>query len=337
MFARALLIVAVVACLASPCGLVAAAERGTTIGLVPDAGGFSDRGYNDAAAAGLRACRAQTGVDVLTGTTKSPADYEPQLTLLTTQNADAIVALGFGMAGDLDRVARRFENARFAIVDAVVNEPNVNSVTFREQDGSFLAGALAALVSKTKRVAFLGGSASPLLERSEAGFVAGARAVDPRVRVAIRYVGSFDDAPAARAVADALFAAGSDIAYVVAGRAGRGAFDAVKARRGDYVIGADVDQDGLVPGKVLSSVVKRIDTAVLRVCRETAGGKPVSGHVELGIAEDGIGLTRFRYTARTVGAPAIARLERIRRAVASGAIVPPASRAALARFVAAAP
>ena len=308
------------------------ADPKPTLALVTNAAGFGDRSFNDEAAAGLAECRRETGTQFSTAATSSATEYEPKLALFATQNVEMTVAIGYTMANDVARIARRFENAHFAIIDAVVDEPNVNSVSFKEQDGGLLAGALAALVSRTRRVGFIGGAHSSLLERYEVGFSAGVREIDPHVGVRTRYLGSFEDTRKAAAAANALFSQGVDVVFVVAGRAGLGAIAAVKTRAEQYVIGADSNEDALAPGKVLASAVKRVDRAVLRVCRETAARKTVSGHVALGVAEDAIDLTDAPAARATIGAANRARIERIRRAIATGTLVPPASRAALRTF-----
>jgi hypothetical protein len=134
------------------------------------------------------------------------------------------------MAKDLNEVASRFPQRHFAIIDAVVDQPNVASVTFKEEDGSFLAGAAAAMVSKTRQIAFLGGIDIPLLRKFEVGFTAGAREIDPNIKVAVKYVGSFDDAAAGKELSGVLFDQGADIVFVAAGKAGIGAIDQVKTR-----------------------------------------------------------------------------------------------------------
>jgi basic membrane protein A len=300
--------------------------------LVEAAPGTGDSAYDGPAYAGLQECRRQTGAEITALAAASPADYAPKLTLLATENYDAVLAAGFSMAPDVYKIARRFENTHFAMIDAVVDLPNVESITFNEPEGAFLAGALAAMMSTTGAVAFLGGADVPLLQRSEAGFTAGARQVDPRIRVAVRYLTSFEDPAGGRRAADALFGAGAGVLYVVAGKSGLGAIDAAKGRRGGYVIGVDSDQDALAPGKVLTSVVKHVGAATLRVCQEIAAQKPFSGHVVLGLADGGIGLTGFAYTSKLIGPARLARLARIRSAIVARAIVPPATRAALRAF-----
>jgi basic membrane protein A len=302
------------------------------IGFVAGTSGFGDHADNDAARAALVQCNRETNVSIETAVPASAADAESKLVLFATEQFDTIIGVGYPIAPALQTVARRFEGSHFALIDAVAGQPNVESLTFAEQDGAFLAGALAALVSQTHHVAFIGGADVPLLQRSEAGFTAGAREVDPRVRVTARYLTSFQDAAPARSLADALFAQGADIVFIVAGPAGRGAFAAVRSHPHVYAIGADADQSALAPGKVLASVVKRIDTAVLRVCRETVAGKPESGRRVLGLAGDGIDLTNLTATGPVDGAT-LARIGRIRAAIIAGRIEPPATRVVLAHFV----
>lgn len=300
--------------------------------MVTDVGGLGDRSFNDSAYAGLQACKKQLGTQVQVLQSKSAADYQPNLTVLATEKFDEIFAIGFLMNKDLGEVAHRFDKTHFAIIDAVVDAPNVESVTFKEEDGSFLAGALAALVSKTKTIAFLGGMDIPLLRKFEVGFAAGAREVDPSVKVLVKYVGSFDDVAAGKELAGVLYDQGADIIYAAAGKSGLGAIELAKVRANDYVIGVDSNQDALAPGKVLTSMVKRVDNGVLRVCREIAGGKPPSGHIILGLAQDGVGLTDFQYTKNLIGAANIARVNRIRQAIVDGKIAPPATREELDTF-----
>ena len=302
------------------------------VALVAGERGFGDRSFNDAARAGLEACKRDTGAEVTAVVPSSGAGFEQQLALLATQNYDTVIALGYPPARDVAQVARRFQAIHFAIIDAVVDEPNVDSITFDEAQGAFLAGALAAMVSRTHTVAFLGGADSALLRRSEAGFSAGARDIDPAVRVEVRYLGSFDDRPAARRLAGTLLDRRADVIFAVAGRAGLGAIDAVKQRRDAFAIGADSNQDGLAPGKVLTSVVKRVDVAAQRVCTEAVAQKPMSGHLVLGLAQGGIALTDFAFSKNVLGAERIARIERVRRAIVAGSVVAPASREALRTF-----
>lgn len=300
--------------------------------MVTDIGGLGDKSFNDSANAGLKRAESELGAHVQVVQSHSAADYQPNLTALTNQHADMIYAIGFLMNRDLDQVAKANPNQHYTIIDAIVDAPNVVSVTFKEQDGSFLAGALAAMVSKTHHIAFVGGEDMPLLRKFEAGFTAGARQVDPNVKIDVKYVGSFEDVAAGQEMGNLLYNGGADIIFAAAGKAGLGVMNAVKTRSNDYVIGVDSNQDDLVPGKILTSMVKHVDVAVFNVAKAIKDKKPLSGHLELGLADNGIGLTDFKNTRDVVGTERISRLTKLQAAIVDGKITVPATREDLARW-----
>lgn len=302
------------------------------IGMVTDVGGLGDRSFNDSADAGLLAAQKSLHADVAVLQSRSASDYQPNLTVLANKEYDLIFAIGFLMAKDVNEVATRFPLRHFAIIDAVVDQPNVASVTFKEEDGSFLAGAAAAMASKKHHIAFLGGIDLPIIRKFEAGYTAGAREVDPNVKVDVKYVGSFDDAAAGKELSGVLFDQGADIVFVAAGKAGIGAIEQVKARTGAYMIGVDSDQDALAPGKVLTSMIKRVDVGVFRLAQETVAQKLPSGHLVLGLKENGVGLSPFTYTKSVMTPDRIARIAKLRAAIIAGTIKPPATREELAEF-----
>jgi basic membrane protein A len=303
-----------------------------SLGMVTDVGGLGDRSFNDSAYRGLLRARRELGAYIQVLQSHSAADYQPNLLALTAGHFDMIYAIGFLMQHDLQQVAADHPSQHYAIVDAVVDEPNVVSVTFREEDGSFLAGALAAMMSPRHHIAFLGGEDVPLIHKFEAGYIAGAREIDPTIRVDVKYVGSFDDVAAGKELANLLFDGGATIVYAAAGKAGLGAIDAVRTRPGAYVIGVDSDQDGIAPGKVLTSMVKHVDVAVFDVAEALKDGHPLRGHIVLGLKDDGVGLTDFRYTRAAIGPARLARLAALRRAIMDGRIVPPSTLEALRAF-----
>jgi basic membrane protein A len=188
------------------------------------------------------------------------------------------------------------------------------------------------MVTKTKTIAFLGGIDTPQLRRVEAGYAAGAREVDPAVKVLVSYVGSNYDFEGGKRAAHDLYNKHADIVFAAAGKAGLGAFDEVKSRTGDYVIGAETDQDSLAPGKVLTSMVKRIDVGILRLCEETVSQKPISGVLDLGLADGAIGLTDTAVTHKAVSERQRDLLTSIDRAIVEGAIVVPTTRQQLGAF-----
>jgi basic membrane protein A len=326
---------AIFALLVAGCGHAAGKPAGPPpirLAMVTDIGGLGDKSFNDSAYRGLTDAKTRLGAEIEVLQSKSAADYQPNLTVLADEDYDEIFAIGFLMSEDLSQVAKTYPRRNFAIVDAVVDQPNVTSITFREQDGSFLAGALAAMMSKTKTIAFLGGIDIPLLRKFEAGFTAGAHEVDPHVNVLVKYVGSFDDVASGKELAGVLFDQHADIVYAAAGKSGLGAFDQVRDRPNAYVIGVDSDQDSLVPGKVLTSMIKHVDVAIFRIAQDTRSQKIPSGAVELGIKDGAIGLSPFTYTKAAIGPARLAKLDTIRAAIVSGKIVPPQTREELAAF-----
>jgi basic membrane protein A len=295
--------------------------------MVTDVGGLGDKSFNDSAYAGLLQSRSALDAFVKVLQSKSAADYQPNLTVLSEARYGMIYAIGFLMGDDLQQVAAQFPAQRYAIVDDVVPAPNIVSLTFKEEDGSFLAGALAAMVSKTRHVAFIGGQDIPLIRKFEAGYTAGVREVDPAVRVDVKYAGSFEDVPAGKELANILFNDGADVIYTAAGKVGLGAIDAVKTRpAGTYIIGVDSNQDALAPGKILTSMVKHVDVAVYDVARAVSERRPLQGHVVFGLRENGVGLTDFRYTKDAVTPAMMRKLHALRLRIASGALTVPTTR-----------
>jgi basic membrane protein A len=303
------------------------------IGMVTDVGGLGDHSYNDAAYAGLLEAQRRLGVHIAVLQPESAADFPPMLGTFAGKGYDETFAVGYTMQVDVRETAARLPQRHFSIIDAVVDAPNITSVTFKEEEGSFLAGAIAALVTKTRTLGFLGGADVPLIRKFEAGYASGAHEIDPGVRIVTKYVGNFNDVASGSELTGIMFDQGADIVYTAAGKAGLGAIQLVRGRSGDFVIGVNSDQDALAPGKVLTSMLKRVDVSVYRLAELAAKHARRPAHLVLGIRENGVGLTDFRYT-RTVVTPAmIARLARIKAAIVAGRIVVPVTREQAAAFV----
>ena len=301
--------------------------------MVTDVGGLGDKSFNDSAYRGLLRSKSALDAYIKVLQSKSAADYQPHLTVLSEARFDMIYAIGFLMSDDLGQVAKQFPQQQYAIIDAVVPNPNVVSVTFKEEDGSFLAGAVAAMVSKTHHVAFIGGVDIPLIRKFEAGYVAGVRESDPSTRVDVKYAGSFDDVPTGKELANLLFNDGADIIYTAAGKVGLGAIDAARTRpAGYYIIGVDNDQDAIAPGKILTSMVKHVDIAVFDIAKGILAHRPLHGHVVLGLKDGGISLTAFKYTRSDVSPEDFAKLKTLQQDIIAGRITVPDTREALATW-----
>ncbi len=321
------------ACVLAVTACAPAAHDGRVqIGFATDAGGLGDHSFADSANAGLQEAVRRFGVRGVVLQSRSAADYQPNLMTLAAHRFNLIIAGGYDQADDLTEVAGRFPDSHFAIIDSVVDAPNVTSMTFKSEQGSFLAGALAAMQSKTKTIGFLGGIDVPIIRIFEVGYAAGAREVDPSVRVLVKYVGDFNDVASGNELSAIMFNQGADIVYAAAGKAGLGAIQQVRDRPGAYVIGVDSDQDGLVPGKILTSVMKRIDRSVYLLIERTVRHEPLPHVFSVGLADGGVGLTDFRYTRQLISTATFAELDRIRAAVIAGRIVVPKTRAELATF-----
>jgi basic membrane protein A and related proteins len=306
---------------------------GPKLAMVTDIGGLGDKSFNDSAYRGLLRAQSTLHAHVTVLQSHAFVDYEPNLSALAQQKNDLVVAVGFLMHDSVDAVAPRYPQTHFAIIDSVVDRPNVTSVTFKEQESSFLAGVAAALVTKKDVVAFLGGIDSPLIEKFLAGFEAGVESANPSVKVLVKYTGSFDDVASGKEFASVLFDQGADIIYTAAGKCGIGAIDQVKTMPpGDYIIGVDSDQDALAPGKILTSALKHVDNAVYALAVDAAKGKYPAGQVVLGLKENGVGITSMPYTRSALPPGGMREIAAYQKAIIDGRIEVPATLPALQHF-----
>jgi len=227
-------------------------------------------------------------------------DYEPNLQLLADQGVSLSLAVGFMLENAVETAAKRNPEMKYLLVDSPLlsaqNEPytlpNVRTVVFREEEGCYLVGALAGLVTKTGKVGFVGGMEIPLVKRFEAGFRAGVAATNPKATVVVNYTGSFTNFALGKQVAEDLLVKGTDVLFAAAGVDGLGAIQAVKeardAGKSVYVIGVDSDPSHLAPKAVLSAVVKRVDLVVYEAVRDQQQGRFQGGSLSLGLQEGGI-------------------------------------------------
>ncbi len=308
------------------------ASAGVKLAMVTDIGGLGDKSFNDSAHRGLLEAQDRLGARITVLQSHAFTDYEPNLSTLAQEGDTLVIAVGYLMHDSIDAVAPRFPQTHFAIIDSVVDRPNVTSVTFKEEESSFLAGVAAALADKKHVVGFLGGIDSPLIEKFLSGFEAGVMSARPDVRVLVKYTGSFDDVAAGKEDATLLFQQGADVVYAAAGKCGLGAIDEVRTLpSGNYIIGVDSDQDALAPGKVLTSALKHVDAAVYGLAEDAAKGKVPPGRIVLGLKEGGVGITPMPFTRSALPAGGAAEIEAYRRLIVAGAKVP-STPAELATF-----
>ena len=295
----------------------ATAASKVKVGLAYDIGGRGDKSFNDSAAAGLEAAKKKFGVTAkeITVTQGTDSEREDKLRLLAKAGYNPIIAVGFLYAGPLKAVASDYPNVQFGIIDdASVDLLNVAGLIFAEEQGSYLAGVAAALASKSGKVGYIGGVRIPLLQKFEAGFVAGVKATNKKATVDVKYVtefpdfSGFNDPAKAKVIAKGMIDRGVDVIYSAAGASGAGNFaaaaEAAFAGKKVWTIGSDTDQYLTVSAaekkNMLTSMIKRIDTAVYDVIAASAKGTSVNDVLDAKygvygrvytVARDGVGLS----------------------------------------------
>ncbi len=307
------------------------------VGIVFDIGGKNDRSFNAAAWEGVR--RAEKDLDIVLRDVEpgNPTSIEPAMRAFAERNFDLVIGIGFAQGPIMERVARDYPNIKFAIVDGVILDedgkplPNVASLVFREHEGSYLVGMIAAAKSKTGVLGFVGGMDIPLIHKFETGYEEGARAVNPNIKVYDSYVGITDSAwnnpGKGRELASDQLDRGADVIFTAAGNSGLGAFDAVEQRgRNDdgeaknFVIGVDSNQNGQRPGFVLTSMVKRVDNAVYDVVKEVKEGKFAGGFHSFGLDKDGVAYAMDDNNKNLISPEVIKKVEEAKKEIVAGQI-----------------
>ncbi|HHT90373.1 MAG: BMP family ABC transporter substrate-binding protein [Bacillota bacterium] len=290
------------------------------IGLIFAEGGLGDQSFNDAAFRGLMQAQDELGVDVTYVEPADIAEMEEHQRAYADLDLDLVIVIGFIHQSALVEVSADYPNIHFAIVDDVVDSPNVTSLVFEEHEGSFLVGVLAGLMTETNTVGFVGGMEVPLIRKFEVGFVEGAQYANPDVSVIVNYAGSFGDPGRGRELAVSQNERGADIVYHAAGGTGSGVIDAAVAN-GFYAIGVDSDQDYMAPGTVLTSMVKRVDKAVFEVIKAVVDGTLEGGVWSFGIQDGAVGTSEFTYTKDQIPQSVFDAIDEAREKIMSGEIV----------------
>jgi basic membrane protein A len=279
------------------------------VGIVFDSGGKDDRSFNAAAWEGGQRAARELPIVLRGAEPGDPASIEPALRAFAERGYDLVVGVGFAQAPIVEAVARDYPRLGFVVIDGVAAAPNVASVVFREQEGAFLVGMIAARMSRTGVIGFLGGMDIPLIHRFAVGYAEGARAAVASVRVIPNYVGvteaAWNNPARGKELAAAQISRGADVVFAAAGDSGLGAFDAAE-QYGVYVIGCDSNQNWIKPGRVLTSMVKRVDSVLYQLIAERVHGRFRGGTRSYGLADGGIGYALDAYN-RALLPPAVLR------------------------------
>ena len=297
------------------------------VGLVFDVGGKGDRSFNDSAWEGVQRAARELPVRVSDFEPGQDADREVGLRKLASRDYDMVIGVGFLFTEAIRSVAADFPDVAFVIVDGLVaDRPNVASLLFREQEGSFLVGALAALKSPGGTIGFVGGMDVSLIHKFQAGYEAGARRVRPDVEVLVGYAGvrpeAFADPVKGKEIALSQFDRGADVVFHAAGVTGLGVIEAAR-ERGKLAIGVDSNQDHVAPGHVLTSMIKHVDNAIYAAIVSGVKGEFKGGVVEFGLAEDGVGFTVDEYNRDLLDESLLRTVEALRDSIVAGDIEVP--------------
>ena len=254
--------------------------------VVYDMGGKFDKSFNEAAYNGMEKWKKETGKNYLEFEISNESQREQAVRRMAEKGASPIIAIGFSQASSIEKVAKEFPKLQFAIVDMVVDLPNVQSVVFKEHEGSFLVGAMAAMASKTGKVGFVGGMDIPLIRKFQCGYEQGAKFANSKAEVMGNMTGTtgaaWNDPARGGELAKAQFAKGVDVVFAAAGGTGIGVYQAAKDA-GKLAIGVDSNQNHLQPGTMLTSMLKRVDVAVMNVSKSFKSGVTVLGLKEGGV------------------------------------------------------
>ncbi len=268
-------------------------EKEYKIGILLSDSGLGDESFNDSAFRGLERARDEFGI--LFDYKEAPdGDFEEKLTELVAEEYDLIIGLGFSVKEALEEVAKEHPNQQFMIIDEVSELENVVSLTFKEYEGSFLVGMVAAMKSTTGKIGFIGGFDVPVVNHFKAGYIQGAKYINPNVEVLVEYANSFGDATLGGTIAEKQIAAGADFIYPAAGFTGFGALQTAQ-KLGKLAAGVDSDQFFVAEKAVTTSMLKNIDVAVYDIAKELKDtGKIGSSAYVLGLSENGVGLADIR-------------------------------------------
>lgn len=299
-----------------------APKASISFGMITDVGGLGDKSFNDSAWAGMQKIGQELGVEPKVLQSAKQEDYESNLGNMA-QSVDVSVAVGFLMEQAMASAADQYPDKKFGIIDTVVDKPNVMSVTFKENEGSFLVGVIAGLTTKSNTIGFVGGMETPLIQKFEVGFRAGVASVNPKAKVLVDYTGAFDNPDKGKEIALKQFKQKADVIYHASGACGIGVIQAADENN-FWAIGVDQDQaKESKNNKVLCSMIKRVDTAtytIVKSVNDNAFKGGAANALALGLKEEGVG---YSDNGKNVTADVAAVADKYKAAIIDGTVTVP--------------
>ncbi len=299
------------------------------VGLVFDVGGKGDKSFNDAAFKGLERAKSELGIDFEIIDPGDGSDRESALRRLSSRSDMALIfGVGFIFTDDITQIASEFPDKKFACVDYTINPDkeipkNLLALEFKEEEGSFLVGAIAGLMTKTNKVGFLGGMESALIKKFESGYEQGVKYVNPECKILTAYVSvtgdGFKNAPKAKEIALTQYSNGADIIYHASGLSGVGLFEAAKEVN-KFAIGVDLDQYNEAPGRILTSMTKQVDEVIFLAIKDFKEGKFTGGTKTLGLKEKGVDYVYDDNNKNLISGEIKNKIESIRTKIINGEI-----------------
>lgn len=290
------------------------------VGLVTQIGGLGDKGYNDMAYSALEKAKKDFGIDFKYVEPSSPSEDASWLEEFAEAKYNIVIGVGFLMKDSIDMVAKKYPKTKFILIDEISYLPNVLSITFNTEEGSFLVGALASLMSKSQKIAFIGGMDIPIVQVFERGYTRGAKYTNPNIEILSSYLSGpdpFNDPERGYEDAEFLLKEGSDVFYCFAGGSEQGVISAALENK-VYVIGSETNKDNLATGTILTSMVNRVDNALYDVIKLSVSGNFKGGKKVYGLKEKGISLTEFENTFHIIGKEKIEIIKKIEKDIIDG-------------------
>lgn len=293
------------------------------VGIVFDIGGKDDKSFNAAAWEGVKRAQRELNIQLRDAEPGEPTSIEPSLRAFAELNYDIVIGVGFAQSPIIAEVAKDYPHINFAIVDGFVEQPNVAPLLFKEHEGSYLVGMIAASESKSGKIGFVGGMDIPLIHKFQVGYAEGAHRINPKIEVMQNYVGITDSAwnnpSKAKELAKSQYDRGCDVIFQAAGNSGMGVFDAAEETQ-HFAIGVDSNQNGVKPGHILTSMLKRVDVAVYSIIKDLKEGHFKGGVHVYGLENEGVDFALDQYNKDLISTAVIEQVKAAKQDIIAGKV-----------------